>query len=307
MNTFLLNYDPARWLPALQLAAPDLEVRLASDLGDPTQVDAMLTWKVDPALIENLPNLKLLYAVGAGVDYLLEIARRRPQLRIARIVDDAVSADVATLAVAGALQWFRDLPHYVSNEEVSRWEALPVRSTAATTVAVLGLGRIGSAAAQAFKALGFEVCGWSRSPQVQAGLECFAGAQGLRELLPRAQILVCTLPLTPDTAGLVSAELLSQLPAGAFVVNVSRGDLLDEAALLAALDGGRLAGAFLDVTVQEPLPAGHPLWRHPAVRITPHVGSRTQPGRVAPQIVENLRRLRAGEPLLNLVDPAAGY
>lgn len=126
-------------------------------------------------------------------------------------------------------------------------------------------------------------------------------------MLPRAQVLVCTLPLTTETVRIVSAEVLALLPRGVFVVNVGRGEHLDEAALLEALDTGQVAGAFLDVFATEPLPAQHPFWRHPAIRITPHIASRTQPSRVAPQVLENVRRLRAGEALLNLVDPQAGY
>jgi len=307
MPALLVNYDPARWVPVLAAAAPGLQVRTAADLGNPSDIDAMLTWKVDPALIDRLPNLKLLCAVGAGVDYLLEVVRQRPHLQVVRVVDDAVTGDVATLAVAGTLQWFRDLPAYSRQEETRSWEPLPVRSSADTTVGILGLGRIGCATARAFQALGFQVCGWSRSPRDLDGVETYAGREGLHELLPRSQVLVCTLPLTAETAGIVSADLLGRLPAGSFLVNVGRGQHVDETALLAALDSGHVAGAFLDVFAQEPLPAQHPFWQHPRVRITPHVASRTKPSRVAPQIIDNLRRLRAGEPLLNLVDPHAGY
>ncbi|MCZ4311954.1 glyoxylate/hydroxypyruvate reductase A [Comamonadaceae bacterium G21597-S1] len=307
MVSLLLNHDVPQWLPAMRAAAPDLALRVAPDLGNRADIDAILTWKVDAELLDALPNLQLLYAVGAGVDYLVDLVRQRPHLRIARIADDAVSGDVATLAVAGTLQWFRDLPQYARQQDQHQWEPLPVRCSAGTTIVILGLGRIGCATARAFQALGFEVCGWSRTCRSIDGIRTFAGPEGLRALLPHAQVLVCTLPLTDQTSGIIDAALLASLPRGAFVVNVGRGAHLDESALLAALDTGQVSGAFLDVFSTEPLPAGHALWRHPAVRITPHVASRTQPARVAPQVVENLRRLRAGEPLLNLVDPVAGY
>ncbi len=304
----LLNFDPATWYAALHQADPTLELRLPEALGDPADIDCLLTHKVVPGLIGRLPNLKLLYAVGAGVDYLIDEMRAHPRLRVVRIVDEAVSGDVATLAVAGALQWMRDLQPYARQQADQVWAPLPPRSSTGTTVGILGMGRIGSAAARAFAALGFTVCGWSRQVlQHGEGIEAFAGPEGLQSMLPRTNILVCTLPLTPQTEGLINADLLARLPRGACVVNVGRGAHVDETALLAALDSGQLAGAFLDVTDVEPLPQGHRLWTHPAVRVTPHVASRTQPLRITPQVVENLRRLRAGETLLNEVDVGAGY
>lgn len=306
-NAVLVTHLAERWVPALHAAAPELALRVYPELGDLRDIDCLLTWQVADWLIDALPNLQLLYAVGAGVDPLVEVARRHPRLRLARVADDAVTGDVASLAVAATLQWFRDLLPYARLQEHVIWQPQPHRCSADTTVAVLGLGRIGCAAAAAFQALGFQVCGWSRSVKELPGVATFNGDEGLRTVLPRAQVLVCTLPLTPETAGIIGARTLELLPRGAFLVNVGRGGHVDEDALLAALERGHLAGAFLDVFATEPLPAQHPFWRHPAVRMTPHAASRTQAHRVAPQIVENLSRLRAGEPLLNLVDPAAGY
>ncbi|WP_342133557.1 2-hydroxyacid dehydrogenase [Hydrogenophaga sp. OTU3427] len=303
----LVNFDPPTWVAAFQAHAPTLTVCTPDDMGDPERVDSLLTWHLQPDLIERLPGLRLLCAVGAGVDYLVYTAQRRPELQIVRIVDEAVSGDVATLAVAATLQWLRDLRPYAQQQAQGLWQPRPHRSSAQTTVAILGLGHIGCAAARAFQALGFRVHGWSRTPKSLSGISTHAGADGLRALLPQAQVLVCALPLTPQTTGIVDQALLAQLPTGAYLVNVGRGAHVDESALLSALDSGRLAGAFLDVVTTEPLPNGHPLWRHPAVQLTPHVASRTQPALVVPQIVENLRRLRQGEPLMNRIDPAAGY
>ncbi|MBT2326866.1 glyoxylate/hydroxypyruvate reductase A [Variovorax paradoxus] len=284
-----------------------MDIRTYPDIGNPLDIDCLVTHTLPQGLVQSLPNLKLLYAVGAGVDYLLAEALKRPDIRVARIADEAVSGDVASLAVAATLSWVRQLMPYVEQEKTSTWAPLPHRSSSETTVGILGMGRIGGTTATSLHALGFRVCGWSRTGKNLPGVQAFSGQAGLKAMLPRAQVLICTLPLTDETAGIVSADVLASLPQGAYFVNVGRGAHVDEDALLEALNADRLAGAFLDVFKHEPLPPAHPFWVHPRVRVTPHVASRTPPHRVAPQVIANVLRLRAGEPLMNLVDAAAGY
>jgi glyoxylate/hydroxypyruvate reductase len=172
---------------------------------------------------------------------------------------------------------------------------------------VLGLGELGGDAARKLKALGFDVAGWSRRPRPLPGIAGFAGRDQLARFLARSEILVCLLPLTGDTRGILDARAFAALPKGATVINLARGALIVERDLLAALDRGRLAGAVLDVFEIEPLPADHPYWRHPRVTITPHVAAVSDPRSVAPVIAANIRRFRAGEPVHDLVDLAAGY
>ncbi len=174
-------------------------------------------------------------------------------------------------------------------------------------VTVLGLGALGRACAQTLAGLGFPVTGWSRTPREIAGLRCLSGAAGLGRALDGAQILVTLLPLTAETESLIDAERLALLAPGAVLLNPGRGALIEDAALLAALDAGRLGHATLDVFRIEPLPRDHPFWTHPKITVTPHVASETRPGTAAQMIAENIRRSEAGAPLLHLVDRARGY
>jgi len=174
-------------------------------------------------------------------------------------------------------------------------------------VALLGLGALGAACAGALAGLGFPVLGWSRTPKDLPGIECHHGRDGLKTVLSRAQIVVTLLPATPGTENTLNAETLGWLPQGAAIINPGRGALIDDAALLAALDAGQVGAATLDVFRVEPLPRDHPYWAHPKVTVTPHIAAETRPVTAARVVVENLRRLRDGEPLLHLVDRAEGY
>lgn len=172
---------------------------------------------------------------------------------------------------------------------------------------MLGLGELGAAAAAALQALGFRVMGWSRTPKALAGVECFHGTGGFDAMLASSAILVCLLPLTLETRGLLDRRAFDLLPYGAYLLNAARGGHVVQDDLIAALDVGRIAGAALDVFEPEPLPEDHPFWNDPRVIMTPHAASITIPSSAAPQVVENLLRARSGRPLLNLVDFQAGY
>jgi glyoxylate/hydroxypyruvate reductase A len=172
---------------------------------------------------------------------------------------------------------------------------------------VLGLGELGSACAAALAGLGFDVAGWSRRPKSLSGLATHAGDAGLDAVLARSEILVLLLPRTPGTEGILNARTLALLPRGAVVLNPGRGALVDDAALLAALDSGQVGHATLDTFRVEPLPVAHPFWTHPAVTVTPHIAAATRPASAARVVAANLSRALAGQPLLHLVDRTAGY
>ncbi len=188
-----------------------------------------------------------------------------------------------------------------------RWQYLHPRDPANCRVGIIGLGHLGSAVAGALAGLGFDVSGWSRSARDLPGIRCHAGLDCLHGFLARADILVLLLPLTPATRGLLDRAALAALPRGAYLINVGRGATMDEPGLLDALSAGRLAGAMLDVFEQEPLPPGHPLWAEPRAMITPHQASVAEPVTAAAQVVENMRRALAGQPIANLIDRERGY
>jgi glyoxylate/hydroxypyruvate reductase A len=251
------------------------------------------------------PELRAVLSLWAGVEGVV----RNPSLRVplTRMVDPGLVEGMTEYVTGHVLRYHLGTDRHVRRREpVWRGDLIPALARE-RPVGVLGLGELGTAAARALAALRFPVRGWSRRPKALPGILCRSGADGLAATLAEAQILVLLLPLTAETENLLDARRLALLPAGAALINPGRGPLVDDAALLAALDAGRLAHATLDVFRTEPLPAGHPFWRHPRVTVTPHVAAETRPVTASRVVAENLRRAVAGEPLLHLVDRAAGY
>jgi glyoxylate/hydroxypyruvate reductase len=297
-----------RWRDALLALEPALDIRLHPDAGDPAEIEAVVMWTAhDLTDLRRYPNLRLCVSMGAGVDHLLRSPGPPPGVPVARLKDVLLTSAMAEWVLLNVLRFHRQDLDYRAQQAAGIWRELPAPVTASRRVGILGLGELGAAAAARVAALGFPVLGWSRTPRARPGVQSFHGAEGLAAMVAQSDIVVCLLPLTPQTRGLIDATLLARLPRGAFLINGARGAHVDDAALLAALDSGHLAGAALDVFEPEPLPAGHPYWTHPRVVMTPHAASVTVPESVAPQVVENLRRLRSGEALINLVDFAQGY
>jgi glyoxylate/hydroxypyruvate reductase A len=297
----------ARWRAQLTRLASELEVRVWPELGDSTEIDYALVWRPEPGFLASLPNLKLILSLGAGVDHLLDDPQLPRHLPIVRLVDPHMTAAMSEYVVLQVLRLHRRDLDYRTQQDAGIWRELDQQNAVERRVGILGLGELGQDVAKKLTALGFDVAGWSRSEKTLAGITSYAGPAGLQLLLGRSEILVCLLPLTAETEGILNASTLALLPKGAALVNAARGAHLVEDDLLAALASGQVSAAVLDVFREEPLPADHPFWHHPRVIVTPHVAAFTNPATAAPIILDNIRRFEEGRLLLNRVDPARGY
>ena len=299
--------NPVVWTQTLTGLMPDLDMRIWPATGDVADIDVALVWKPPLGELQRFPNLKLIISLGMGVDHLFQDPALPPHVPLARIVDPSIITQMAEYVCLAVLRHYRRMDEYERFQRERRWQRLPLADTAKCSVGLLGLGIIGSHTARQLLALGFPVLGWSRTPRSLEGVEGFHGSRGLESFLRRSTVLVCLLPLTRDTEDIINAATLAMLPAGAYVINCARGGHVVEEDLLAALDQGHIAGTTLDVFRQEPLPPDHPFWSHPRVHVTPHIAGLTNPRTTAPQVVENIRRLQAGQLLLNPVDRERGY
>jgi len=299
--------DPRAWRTALTRRLPDLDMRVWPDVGDVSAIDAALVWNHPRGELRKYPNLRLILSLGAGVNHVLDDPDLPADVPIARIVDPGLTAGMVEYALLAVLRYHRQFDFYERFQREKKWERLPIPVTERRRVGVLGIGEIGGACAVALAGLGFPVAGWSRSRKSLPNIECYAGREQLPAFLGRTDILLCVLPLTTETRGILNRDTLGLLPRGSYVINIARGAHVVDGDLLAALDSGQIAGATLDVFAKEPLAADHPYWSHPQVTVTPHAASITNPDTAADGIAENLRRLRDGKALLHLVDRTAGY
>jgi glyoxylate/hydroxypyruvate reductase A len=222
-------------------------------------------------------------------------------------MDEGLVGQMSEYAIHWALRHHRDIDKYATSQRAGQWKPLDFVDTIHRRVGVMGLGTIGQDTAKKFAALGFPTAGWSRTAKALGNVETFHGKDGFEKFLARCDILVDVLPLTRDTLGILDAAAFARLPKGAYFINMARGGHVVDEALLAALDSGHLAGAALDVFNVEPLPAGHRYWTHPKVQVTPHIAGSTNPRTASPGIIENIKRLRSGQALINTVDPKTGY
>jgi len=327
LRNSIVHPDPAdgrAWRDALAARLPLARVRVWSpspdDLNDAdapedshasarpaSRLHLGVGWRPPAAFFTAHPDLAAFFALGAGVDQLLALPGLPPALPIVRLEDAGMADPMFGYVLHEALRRLLRVDAYEAQQRARCWRELPARAAGDLRVGIVGLGALGGAVATRLAALGFAVRGYSRGARALPGVRCWHGPEGWAPFLADTELLVLMAPLTPDTRGLIDARALAALPAGAWVLNVARGALIDEAALLAALDAGPLAGATLDVFGTEPLPAGHAFWEHPRIRLTPHVAAQTllEPG--ADQIAERIGRLLRGEPLPGRVDRQRGY
>ena len=295
---------PEPWMEGLRAALPDATLSVWQP-GTPA-ADYAVVWAPPQAFLDEQPQIKALFNIGAGVDGLLK--RRLPmQTRVVRLDDAGMSVQMAEYVCHAVIRHFREFDGYDADVKQGRWSYRKPRSRADCAVGVMGLGVLGARVAQALRVFEFPVNGWSRNPKVIDGVRGFSGSGGFNDFLAASRVLVNLLPLTPDTQDILNRETLSRLKPGGYVINVARGAHLVEDDLIALIDAGHLSGATLDVFRTEPLPAGHPFWTHPKITVTPHTSARTLRDESIAQIAGKILALDRGAPIAGVVDPVRGY
>ncbi len=293
---------------------PDLDLRIAPDVGRAEEIDTALVWQPPPGLLRELPKLGLIVSVGAGVDALLQDPTL-PHVPLVRFVDPDLTGRMTAYIALNVLYHHRRMTEARELQAGKIWRYLPEPAAGEVRVGLMGLGVLGTAAARALAPLGYRLRGWSRTPKAVDGVASFSGSDGLAAFLGETDILAVLLPLTPETRGLVNRGLFARLSRrgrsallpGPVLINAGRGGVQVDADILAALDAGELYAASLDVFETEPLPAASPLWSHPRVVVTPHIAAESSPAAIARYALAQRRACQRGEALANLVDRARGY
>lgn len=293
------------FVPLLREAAPELEVVVWPDPAF-REAEVAMCWNAPAGVYAQMPRLRLVHSIAAGVDNVVAGQDLRG-LPVCRVVDPKLAEGMVQYVLWSVLHFHRRLDLAQANQRARIWQRPPLQAASECCVGLMGLGQLGTPIARTLLGLGYAVNGWSRSAHALDGLTLYRGAEALPAFLAATDVLVCVLPLTAATRGILNRDTFAALPRGAAIVNCGRGEHLVVPDLLAALDSGQLRGAVLDVFAHEPLPAEDPLWAAPGVVVTPHMATMASSSVVAQQVAQNVRRLIAGEPLVNQVDPGRGY
>jgi glyoxylate/hydroxypyruvate reductase A len=295
----------AEWRAAFRAALPQADLHVWPEA--PDEVDYALVWRPPPECFLRVRVARAIANLGAGADALLALPTLPANVPVLRLTDAGMAEQMAEYVTLAVLAAYRERHAYAEQQRERRWVPRNRLRKDAFQVGLLGMGVLGAAVAQALRPFGFPLAAWTRSAREVPGVTMHAGTDGLARLLAGSSVLVCMLPSTPQTRGLLDADRLRRLPRGAHVVNVARGDLVVEDDLLALLDEGHLATATLDVFRDEPLPAAHPFWHHPRVVVTPHVSAATLIDVSVAQVAQRIAAHMRGEPVDGLVDRALGY
>jgi glyoxylate/hydroxypyruvate reductase A len=298
------NTKAEPWLEGLRQALPGAAIEVWQP--GAAQADHAVVWAPPQQFLDQQPGLKGIFNIGAGVDALLKL-KLPAGAKLVRIEDGGMAVQMAEFVSHAVIRHFREFDLYDREQEHARWGFRKPNRREDFPVGILGLGVLGRRVAQALLHFEFPVRGWSRSPRQLAGVQCFAGPAQFDPFLQGTRFLVCLLPLTPETAGIMNRDNLSKLLPGGYVINVARGAHLVDDDLIALVDSGQLAGAALDVFRTEPLPPEHPFWRHPKITVTPHTSARTLRDETIAQIAGKIRAFERGEPVAGVVDIQRGY
>lgn len=302
----------AQWLDALRAAMPAVEFRVHPQVGDPAHITSAVVWKIPEGALAPLDALRLVLPMGAGVDEVMDVVRgldpgRARQIQVARLVDPVMAEKMAEYVLARVLHYHRGFDVLERAQRSRIWHQNQSREAKDYRVGILGMGYLGQACARALLPFGYDVSGWSRREKSVPGVRCVAGRAHLSAFLRGLDCVVCLLPLTPQTRGMVNGDMFDALPEGVCLINVARGGLVNDGDLLEALDRGKVRAATLDVFREEPLREQHAYWTHPGVFVTPHISSISNVSTGVEQIAANLRRFWRGHALHHVVDRQAGY
>ncbi len=294
------------WVDAVKGALPEAEVS-AWDKAPANWADYAIVWAPEGALFEDQRALKAVFNLGAGVDALLALAALPPGLPVVRLGDAGMSVQMAEYVCQAVIRFARGLGEYEREMKAGIWSAKRAPARSDFPVGVMGLGAIGARVARALAAFDYPVLGWSRSPKTVAGVASYCGPAGLDAFLRASRILVCALPLTPDTRGILCRATLEKLRPEGYLINVGRGAHLIEDDLLELLDEGVIKGATLDVFTEEPLRGDHPFLRQPSITLTPHISAVTNRHLSVEQIAQKIKRFEAGAAIDGVVERTRGY
>jgi glyoxylate/hydroxypyruvate reductase A len=302
----MLNQVDPTLLEGHLKAHPDCPyVRTYPDAGNVEEIDCVIVWKHDQGLLNEYPNLKLIASYGAGVENILSDPTLPQDVPITRFVDDTLSDQMAEFILAAILNQRKHLTYYREQQAACHWQDKP--AIKGKNVTILGLGELGSASGKLLHKNGYNVSGWARSEKNIDGISSYYGQNQLFPSVAEADFVVCLLPLTPETKGILNSNLFTAMKKGAYLINVGRGDHLNEDDLMNSLSQEQLSGALLDVFSTEPLPLDHPFWRHPKIHVTPHISSPTDKAKLARQILDNYHRIKKRVPLMHVIDRKRSY
>ncbi|WP_125716277.1 2-hydroxyacid dehydrogenase [Pseudoalteromonas rubra] len=296
--------DNSKLMAELRASLPDVDIREWPDAGELAEIEFVLAWNAPESLWQQLPNLKVVQSFGAGVDGIT-LSALPADVQVCRIVDPALADDMAEYVLGHVLAHKLRLGLYYRQQQQRLWR--PKRACAGNRVGILGLGQLGQVAATKLQRNGFEVLGWSRSEKALEGITQFWGLSQLSEFASQCDYVVCLLPLTAQTRGILNKALFEAMPSHGVLINVARGAHLNEIDLLDALDNEQIAAATLDVFASEPVAAEHAFWDHPKITMTPHVAALTSLKTATAQIVANMQAMQKGQPLSHCVDLKLGY
>ena len=295
------------WKQHLSTLLSEAKVYLANEEMNRDDIDYAVVWKPEPGWLRTFENLKCIVSIGAGIDHVLCDPELPVHLPIIRTTSPDLKVRMREYVILHVLRLHRRLPEIVAAQSAREWRQIIEPPAHKRRVGIMGLGNLGADCAVTLAAIGFDVAGWARSEKTIDRVACFAGEATRNAFLARSDILVCMLPLTPETEGILNADLFDRLPDGAAVINVARGQHLVDEDLLAALNRGKVCGATLDVFHVEPLPIDHAFWDHPNVLVTPHIASLIDPIAGGERIADNIKKFDAGELIADLVPQGRGY